>query len=73
MWFYRSHLTNKLLEKGEEVICIDNYFTGLKRNVSHHMKNPNFELIRHDITEPIKIEADKIWHLACPVSQLLSI
>tara|TARA_A100001388_G_C28695067_1_gene463252 strand:- start:98 stop:1036 length:939 start_codon:yes stop_codon:yes gene_type:complete len=66
--FIGSHLTNKLLEKGEEVICIDNYFTGLKRNVSDHLKNPNFELIRHDITEPIKIEADKIWHLACPAS-----
>ena len=66
--FIGSHLTNRLLEKGEEVICIDNYFTGLKRKCIDHIKNPNFELIRHDITEPIKIEADKIWHLACPAS-----
>ncbi len=68
--FLGSHLSNKLLEQGEEVICIDNFFTGTKKNIERLMNHPNFELIRHDVTEPIKIEVDKIWHLACPASPI---
>ena len=66
--FLGSHLCKKLLEKGEEVICLDNFFTGAKKNIDELIKNPKFELIRHDVTEPINIEVDKIWHLACPAS-----
>ena len=66
--FLGSHLTDRLMEAGEEVICLDNYFTGRKSNVSKWLGNPNFELIRHDVTEPIRIEVDRIWHLACPAS-----
>ena len=66
--FIGSHLIDKLLEKGEEVICIDNFYTGNKENISKHLDNNNFELIRHDIVEPIFFEADRIWHLACPAS-----
>ena len=66
--FIGSHLTNKLLSLDEEVICLDNYFTGRKSNVHSNLSNPNFELIRHDVTEPIHLEVDKIWHLACPAS-----
>ena len=68
--FLGSHLTNYLLKKGEEVICLDNFFTGTKKNIQYFLKDPNFELIRHDVTEPIKIEVDKIWHLACPASPI---
>ena len=68
--FLGSHLSKKLLERGEEVICIDNFFTGTKKNMESLLGNPYFELIRHDVTEPIKIEVDKIWHLACPASPI---
>ena len=68
--FLGSHLSKKLLERGEEVICIDNFFTGTKQNIEPLMHHPNFELIRHDVTESIKIEVDKIWHLACPASPI---
>ena len=68
--FLGSHLSKKLLERGEEVICIDNFFTGTKKNIEPLMNHPCFELIRHDVTEPIKIEVDKIWHLACPASPI---
>ncbi len=68
--FLGSHLSKKLLEKGEEVICLDNFFTGTKNNIKELMKDENFELIRHDVTEPIKLEVDKIWHLACPASPI---
>ena len=68
--FLGSHLSKKLLSLGEEVICLDNYFTGNKKNLSECLDNSNFELIRHDVTEPIKIEVDKIWHLACPASPI---
>ena len=57
-------------EFGYEVICIDNFFTGTKKNIEPIMHHPNFELIRHDVTESIKIEVDKIWHLACPASPI---
>ncbi len=66
--FLGSHLIDRLMESGEEVICLDNYFTGRKENLSQWMNNKRFELIRHDVTEPIRIEVDRIWHLACPAS-----
>ena len=68
--FLGSHLTQKLLSFGEEVICLDNYFTGKKSNLHSFLDNPNFELIRHDVTEPITLEVDQIWHLACPASPI---
>ena len=68
--FVGSHLIDKLMEAGEEVICLDNYFTGKKTNISKWLNNPKFELINHDITEPILLEIDRIWHLACPASPI---
>ena len=68
--FLGSHLIDRLMEIGEEVICIDNFFTGTKINVLKWINNPNFELIRHDITKPITLEVNKIWHLACPASPI---
>ena len=68
--FLGSNLAKKLLEKGEEVISLDNFYTGSKKNTEELVKHPNFEIIRHDVTEPIKIEVDKIWHLACPASPI---
>ena len=66
--FLGSHLCDHLMDAGEEVICLDNYFTGRKANVVQWIGHPRFELIRHDVTEPIKLEVDRIWHLACPAS-----
>ena len=66
--FIGSHLIDRLMEADHEVLCLDNFFTGHKRNVQHWFGNPNFELIRHDITEPIRLEVDQIYHLACPAS-----
>ena len=66
--FLGSHLIDRLLEQGDDVICLDNYFTGRKSNVAHHIGNPNFELMRHDVTEPFKAEVDRIYNLACPAS-----
>lgn len=66
--FLGSHLIDRLMEGGEEVICLDNYFTGSKVNIAQWIGHPRFELIRHDVTEPIKLEVDRIWHLACPAS-----
>ncbi|KAI3791685.1 hypothetical protein L2E82_05546 [Cichorium intybus] len=66
--FVGSHLVDKLLARGDEVIVIDNFFTGRKENVAHHFNNPRFELIRHDVVEPILLEVDQIYHLACPAS-----
>ena len=68
--FLGSHLIDRLIDNGEEVICLDNFFTGHKSNILHLFDNPRFEFIRHDITEPILIEADRIWHLACPASPI---
>ena len=68
--FLGSHLIDKLILKNEEVVCLDNYFTGRKTNIIHLKENPKFELIRHDVTEPILLEVDKIWHLACPASPI---
>ncbi|XP_068667546.1 UDP-glucuronic acid decarboxylase 1-like [Aristolochia californica] len=66
--FVGSHLVDKLLARGDNVIVIDNFFTGRKENVMHHFGNPKFELIRHDVVEPILLEVDQIYHLACPAS-----
>ncbi len=66
--FLGSHLIDRLMKQGHDVICLDNFFTGHKRNIRHWMDNPYFELIRHDITEPIRLEVDQIYHLACPAS-----
>ncbi|MCF8366041.1 MAG: SDR family oxidoreductase [Bacteroidales bacterium] len=68
--FLGSHLCEKLLKLGNEVICMDNYFTGQKSNVVHLLDNPFFELIRHDVTMPFFIEVDQIYNLACPASPI---
>ena len=68
--FLGSHLIDRLMEGGDEVICLDNYFTGRKANIARWIGHPRFELIRHDVTEPIKLEVDRIWHLACPASPI---
>jgi UDP-glucuronate decarboxylase len=68
--FIGSHLCERLLKEGNEVICLDNYFTGSKSNVVHLLDNPYFELIRHDITSPFFIEVDEIYNLACPASPI---
>lgn len=66
--FLGSHLIDRLMEQGHEVVCLDNYFTGCKRNILKWIGHPYFEMIRHDITEPIRLEVDQIYHLACPAS-----
>ena len=66
--FIGSHLCERLLNMGHEVICLDNYFTGSKRNIVHLLDNPYFELIRHDVTMPLFVETDEIYNLACPAS-----
>ena len=68
--FLGSHLCERLLDDGHEVICLDNYFTGRMVNVAHLRDNRNFELIRHDVTEPILLEVDRIFNLACPASPI---
>lgn len=66
--FLGSHLCDKLLAAGDKVICVDNLFTGSKDNIAHLRENPNFEFIRHDITDPLRLECDEIYNLACPAS-----
>jgi UDP-glucuronate decarboxylase len=66
--FIGSHLIDRLMKEQHEVICLDNFYTGTKNNISKWIDNPHFELIRHDITEPIRLEVDRIYHLACPAS-----
>lgn len=66
--FIGSHLIDRLMNQGHEVICLDNFYTGHKRNILKWLNHPYFELIRHDITEPIRLEIDQIYHLACPAS-----
>lgn len=68
--FLGSHLIDRLLERGDEVICVDNLFTGSKRNVEHLHDNPRFEFVRHDVTFPLYLEADAIYNLACPASPI---
>ena len=66
--FLGSHLCDRLIDRGDEVICLDNFFTGQKDNIIHLMSNPKFELIRHDVTFPLYLEIDRIYNLACPAS-----
>jgi UDP-glucuronate decarboxylase len=66
--FLGSHLCERLVGEGHDVICLDNYFTGRKKNIEHLMGRPNFELLRHDITFPVFVEVDQIYNLACPAS-----
>lgn len=68
--FVGSHLCDRLLKDGNEVVCLDNYFTGQKQNIVHLLNNPFFELIRHDVTMPFFIEVDEIYNLACPASPI---
>ncbi len=66
--FLGSHLIDRLINRGDEVVCADNYFTGSKNNITHLLDHPRFELIRHDVTFPLYIEVDQIYNLACPAS-----
>ena len=66
--FLGSHLSDRLLGDGHEVVCLDNFFTGRKSNIQHLLNNPKFELIRHDVIDPFKVETDQIYNLACPAS-----
>lgn len=68
--FLGSHLCDRLIERGEDVLCVDNFFTGSKRNVAHLMAHPHFELMRHDVTFPLYVEIDRIFNLACPASPI---
>lgn len=68
--FIGSHLIDRLMAAGNDVICLDNFYTGHKRNILKWIGNPYFEVIRHDITEPIRLEVDQIYHLACPASPI---
>lgn len=68
--FLGSYLCKRLIENGDEVICVDNFFTGSKRNIYHLLSNPRFELLRHDVTFPLYVEVDEIYNLACPASPI---
>jgi UDP-glucuronate decarboxylase len=68
--FIGSHMCDRLLERGDEVLCVDNFFTGTRRNVHHLLSHPRFELTRHDITFPLYVEVDQIFNLACPASPI---
>jgi UDP-glucuronate decarboxylase len=68
--FVGSHLCDRLIERGDEVLCLDNFYTGTKENVAHLLANPRFEIIRHDVTFPLYIEVDEIFNLACPASPI---
>ncbi|MBV5257764.1 SDR family oxidoreductase [Synechococcus moorigangaii CMS01] len=68
--FIGSHLVDRLMTEGHEVICLDNFYTGRKHNLLKWIGNPYFEMVRHDITEPIRLEVDQVYHLACPASPI---
>ncbi len=68
--FLGSHLCDRLLSDGYSVICVDNYYSSTKENIAHLLDNPRFEVIRHDVTFPLYIEVDEIYHLACPASPI---
>lgn len=68
--FLGSHLCDRLIARGQDVLCVDNLFTGQKRNVAHLLQNPHFEFLRHDVTHPLFVEVDEIWNLACPASPI---
>lgn len=66
--FLGSHLCDRMIQAGNEVICLDNYLTGRRKNIKHLLGHPNFELARHDVIDPIKLKVDRIYNLACPAS-----
>jgi UDP-glucuronate decarboxylase len=66
--FIGSHLCERLLNDGYDVLCVDNYYSSTKDNIAHLLDNPRFEVIRHDVTFPLYVEVDEIYHLACPAS-----
>ncbi|MEQ1492723.1 MAG: GDP-mannose 4,6-dehydratase, partial [Terricaulis sp.] len=66
--FLGSHLCDRLVARGDDVVCADNLFTGRKRNIAHLLNTPNFEFLRHDVTFPLYVEVDQIYNLACPAS-----
>ncbi|MEK6788335.1 MAG: UDP-glucuronic acid decarboxylase family protein [Pseudomonadota bacterium] len=68
--FLGSHLCERLLAEGHEILCVDNFFTGTRRNIAHLLDNPRFELMRHDVTFPLYVEVDEIYNLACPASPI---
>ena len=68
--FLGSHLCERLLERGEDVLCVDNYYTGTRDNVTHLLSHPHFELMRHDVTFPLYVEVDQLYNLACPASPI---
>ena len=68
--FLGSHLCDRLVDAGHDVLCVDNFFTGTKQNISHLLDRPNFELMRHDVTFPLYVEVDEIYNLACPASPI---
>jgi UDP-glucuronate decarboxylase len=68
--FLGSHLCDKLIARGDDVLCVDNFFTGTKKNVSHLLSHPHFELMRHDVTFPLYVEVERIFNLACPASPI---
>jgi len=68
--FLGSHLCDRLVARGEDVLCVDNFYTGIKRNVAHLLGNPRFELLRHDVTFPLYVEVDRIFNFACPASPI---
>ena len=68
--FLGSHLCDRLVDAGQDVLCVDNFFTGTKQNISHLLDRPNFELMRHDVTFPLYVEVDEIYNLACPASPI---
>ncbi|MEO0634335.1 MAG: GDP-mannose 4,6-dehydratase, partial [Pseudomonadota bacterium] len=68
--FIGSHLIARLLERGDDVVCVDNLFTGTKRNIAPFLGNPYFEFMRHDVTFPLYVEVDEIYNLACPASPI---
>src|SRR5436190_23597698 len=68
--FMGSHLCERLLGEGAEVLCVDNFYTGTRLNIAHLLVRPNFEILRHDITFPLYVEVDEIYNLACPASPI---
>jgi UDP-glucuronate decarboxylase len=68
--FIGSHLCERLLAEGSEVLCVDNFFTGTRTNIAHLIDNPMFELMRHDVTFPLYVEVDEIYNMACPASPI---
>src|SRR4051812_37420881 len=68
--FLGSHLCERLVAQGDDVLCVDNFFTGDRRNIEHLLESPRFELMRHDVTFPLYVEVDEIYNLACPASPI---